>query len=111
MGVQPNSHTNLADAVNQKGRRRRETLFKKASEYCSECGADICLILWVKKTGQIYTLVSESEGWPPSQNQLVSFASVTNLTLQSTKSTVLQEFLSSHSNPEEFEWLRVKGGG
>ena len=77
MGPQPNSRINLADAVNQKARRRRETLFKKASEYCSECEADIYLILRMKKTGRIYTLASESKGWPLSQKQLVSFASVT----------------------------------
>ncbi|CRL31057.1 unnamed protein product [Penicillium camemberti] len=32
MVVQPKLETNPADAVNQKARRRRSTLFKKASE-------------------------------------------------------------------------------
>ncbi|CAG8158755.1 unnamed protein product [Penicillium salamii] len=76
MVVPQKSETNLADAVNQKARRRRRTLFKKASEYSSECGADIHIVLRMKKSGKIFILTSNSEGWPLSQNQLVSFSSL-----------------------------------
>lgn len=72
MSAQFKSQTNVTDAANQKARRRRETLFKKASEYSSECAADIHLILRMKNTGQIYIMTSISEGWPLSQDQLVS---------------------------------------
>lgn len=72
MVVQPRLKTNLAEAVNQKARRRRNTLFKKASEYCSECDADIHLVLRMKKSGKIFVLTSNSKDWPLSQNQLVS---------------------------------------
>jgi hypothetical protein len=57
---------------NQKARRRRETLFKKLSEYSSECAAYIYLSIRMKDSGQIYTLVTTLEGWPLSQDQLVS---------------------------------------
>ncbi|CRL30343.1 Transcription factor, MADS-box [Penicillium camemberti] len=73
MVVPQKSETNLADAVNQKARRRRRTLFKKASEYSSECGADIHIVLRMKKSGKIFILTSNSEGWPLSQNQLMSY--------------------------------------
>ena len=72
MVVQPKLKTNLAEAVNQKARRRRNTLSKKASEYCSECDADIHLVLRMKKSGKIFVLTSKSKDWPLSQNQLVS---------------------------------------
>ena len=74
MVVQPKLKTNLADAVNQKARRRRNTLFKKASEYSSECGADIHLVLRMKKSGKIFILTSNSQDWPLSDSQLVSFS-------------------------------------
>lgn len=75
MSTQTKSETNLADSVSQKARRRRETLFKKATEYCSECVADIQLVLRMKKTGQVYILTSNSEGWPLSEDQLVRYFS------------------------------------
>ncbi|CAG8151129.1 unnamed protein product [Penicillium salamii] len=68
------SETNLADAVNQKARRRRRTLFKKASEYSSECGANIHIVLRMKKSGKVFILTSNTKDWPLSQNQLVSFS-------------------------------------
>ncbi|KAF3010211.1 hypothetical protein E8E15_002219 [Penicillium rubens] len=73
MVVQPKPKTNLPDAVNQKARRKRNTLFKKASEYSSECGADIHLVLRMKKSGKIFILTSNSQYWPLSDSQLVSY--------------------------------------
>jgi hypothetical protein len=55
-----------------KARRRRKSLFKKASEYSSECDADIHLVLRMKKSGKIFVLVSNTKDWPLSQHQLVS---------------------------------------
>ncbi|CAG8319956.1 unnamed protein product, partial [Penicillium salamii] len=74
MVVQPKLETNLADAANQKARRRRSTVFKKASEYSSECGANIHLVLRMKKSGKIFILTSNSKNWPLSGSQLVSFS-------------------------------------
>lgn len=74
MFVQPKLKTKLSDAVNQKVRRRRSTLFKKASEYSAECGADIHLVLRMKKSGKIFILTSNSKDWPLSDSQLVSFS-------------------------------------
>ncbi|OQD75857.1 hypothetical protein PENANT_c145G03629, partial [Penicillium antarcticum] len=54
----------------QKVQRRRETLFKKAFEYSTQCDADVQLIVRIRKTGQIFTLTSKSEGWPLSESQL-----------------------------------------
>ena len=72
MDVQPKLKTKPADAANQKARRRRKSLFKKASEYSSECDADIHLVLRMKKSGKIFVLVSNTKDWPLSQHQLVS---------------------------------------
>lgn len=73
MVLQPKPKANLPDAINQKARRRRNTLFKKASEYSLECNADIHLVLRMKKSG-IFILTSNSNGWPLSDGQLVSFS-------------------------------------
>ncbi|CAP79266.1 Pc09g00190 [Penicillium rubens Wisconsin 54-1255] len=70
MDVQPKLKTNPADAVNQKARRRRKSLFKKASEYSSECDADIHLVLRMKKSGKIFVLAPKTKDWPLSQHQL-----------------------------------------
>ena len=72
MDVQPKLKTNPADAVNQKARRRRKSPFKKASQYSSECDADIHLVLRMKKSGKIFVLASNTKDWPLSQHQLVS---------------------------------------
>ncbi|KAJ5775794.1 uncharacterized protein N7511_000805 [Penicillium nucicola] len=54
----------------QKGQRRKETLFKKAFEYSTQCDADVQLVVRIRKTGKIFTLTSKSEGWPLSAKQL-----------------------------------------
>ena len=56
----------------QKMLRRRETLFKKATEYDVQCDADIQLVVRMRKTGQIVILTTNSKGWPLSAEQLVS---------------------------------------
>jgi C-terminal processing protease CtpA/Prc len=66
-----NANPVFTHSVDQKTRRRRKTLFRKASEYCSECFADIQMIIRLKKTGEVYILTSKSEGWPLSKTQLV----------------------------------------
>jgi hypothetical protein len=48
------------------------SLFKKASEYSSECDADIDLVLRMKKSGKIFALALNTKDWPLSQHQLVS---------------------------------------
>ncbi|CAI7614395.1 unnamed protein product [Penicillium viridicatum] len=73
MDVQPKVRTNPADTVNQKARRRRKSLFKKASAYSSECNADIHLVLRMKKSGKIFVLTSNTKDWPLSQYQLKSY--------------------------------------
>lgn len=56
---------------NQKRSRRRDTLMRKAFEYYEECDADVYLALRMRKTGQIYTVASKSNDWPPSLESLV----------------------------------------
>ncbi|KAI2791660.1 hypothetical protein POX_c04526 [Penicillium oxalicum] len=56
----------------QKMLRRRETLFKKATEYDVQCDADIQLVVRMRKTGQIVILTTNSKGWPLSAEQLES---------------------------------------
>jgi hypothetical protein len=72
MVVQPKLKLNSAGAVNQKARRRRKCLFKKATDYSSECDADVYLVLRMKESGKIFVLASNTNDWPLSQNELVS---------------------------------------
>ena len=59
-------------AKNQQRCRRRTGLFKKAYEYGVECDADVCVVLRIRKNGQIFTFNSDSSGhWPPPQQELV----------------------------------------
>lgn len=74
-------------ASNQKARRRRKTLFRKLSEYSAECAADIHLSIRMKNSGQIYTLATILEGWPLSQDQLVSLMFAYLLVLNPVKCT------------------------
>jgi hypothetical protein len=71
MNVNFKSKTVSTPSIDQKTRRRRNTLFRKATEYCSECFADIQMIIRLKKTGDVYILTSKSKGWPLSETQLV----------------------------------------
>jgi hypothetical protein len=71
MNVSFRSKNVSAASIDQKTRRRRNTLFRKATEYCSECFADIQMIIRLKKTGDVYILTSKSKGWPLSEAQLV----------------------------------------
>ena len=59
-------------AKNQQKCRRRTGLFKKAYEYGVKCDADVCVVLRIRKNGQIYTYNSDCSGhWPPPQQELV----------------------------------------
>ena len=57
-------------AKNQQRCRRRTGLFKKAYEYGIECDADVCVVLRIRKNGQIFTFNSDGH-WPPPQQELV----------------------------------------
>ncbi|KAF3400223.1 hypothetical protein F1880_008349 [Penicillium rolfsii] len=71
MNLNLRSKSGSTHSIDQKTRRRRNTLFRKATEYCSECHADIQMIIRLKKTGEVYILTSKSKGWPLSETQLV----------------------------------------
>jgi hypothetical protein len=59
-------------AKRQQQTRRKDNLFKKAREYCLECGAYIYLAIKIKKNGQIFTFNSDStREWPLSEAQMV----------------------------------------
>lgn len=62
MVVPPKSETNLADVVNQKAHRRWRIFLKKVSEYSLEYGADIHIVIYIKKFGKIFILTSNSKG-------------------------------------------------
>ncbi|CAG8195146.1 unnamed protein product [Penicillium salamii] len=48
----------------------KEILLKKIFKYCIECDADIYFILRMKKTDQLYTLISNTKEWPLSTEQI-----------------------------------------
>ena len=66
--------SNTPKAKNQQRCRHCTGLFKKAYEYGVECDADVCVVLQIRKNGQIYTYNSDCSGhWPPPQQELVSY--------------------------------------
>ena len=69
--VQHALKTSHARRAYQKVQRRKETLFKKAFEYSTQCDADIQLVVRIRKTGQVFTLTSSTKGWPLSAEELV----------------------------------------
>jgi hypothetical protein len=46
---------------------RKQTLFKKAFEYATQCDADVQLVV----LGQIFTLTPNMREWPLSAEQLL----------------------------------------
>jgi hypothetical protein len=59
-------------AKSQQRCRRRRGLFKKAHEYSIEYDPDVYVMLWLQKSGQIFTFNSDStEEWSPSLRELV----------------------------------------
>jgi hypothetical protein len=42
--------------------RRKESLFKRATQYSRECDVDIQIIVRMGKTDKIFTLASKAEG-------------------------------------------------
>ncbi|KAB8253608.1 hypothetical protein BDV32DRAFT_157910 [Aspergillus pseudonomiae] len=61
--------SNNTKAKRQQHKRRGDTLFRKAFEFCQECDADVSLIVRLKECGQIYIFNSDSR-WSPSREDL-----------------------------------------
>jgi hypothetical protein len=62
--------SNKPKAKHQQHKRRGDTLFRKAFEFCQECNADVSLMVRLKENGQIYIFNSDNR-WFPSQEGLV----------------------------------------
>jgi hypothetical protein len=62
--------SNKPKAKHQQHKRRGDTLFRKAFEFCKECNADVSLMVRLKENGQIYIFNSDNR-WFPSQEGLV----------------------------------------
>jgi hypothetical protein len=62
--------SNKPKAKHQQHKRRGDTLFRKAFEFCQECNADVSLIVRLKENSQIYIFNSDYR-WFPSQEGLV----------------------------------------
>lgn len=62
--------SNKPKAKHQQHKRRGDTLFRKAFEYCQECNADVSLVVRLKDNGQIYIFNSDNR-WFPSEEGLV----------------------------------------
>ncbi|EAL88787.1 uncharacterized protein AFUA_6G09356 [Aspergillus fumigatus Af293] len=61
--------SNKPKAKHQQHKRRGDTLFRKAFEYCQECNADVSLVVRLKDNGQIYIFNSDNR-WFPSEEGL-----------------------------------------
>ncbi|KAB8070338.1 hypothetical protein BDV29DRAFT_181055 [Aspergillus leporis] len=56
-------------AIGQQRSRRRDSMFRKAFEYCCECDADIFLMIRLKHNGQTFIFNSDSN-WPVVQEDV-----------------------------------------
>ena len=64
--------SNSKKAQRERRDRRKNTLLKKAYEFCVECRADVCLSIRLKDSGQIVIFNSDSSGtWPLPESQIV----------------------------------------
>jgi hypothetical protein len=61
---------NTSRAKSQQRTRRRDCPFRRAFEYCSECDADISLMIRLKHSGQTFVFNSDSR-WPVAQGDIV----------------------------------------
>jgi hypothetical protein len=61
---------NTPRAKSQQRTRRRDSLFRKAFEYCCQCDADISLMVRLKHNGQTFVFNSNSR-WPVVQEDVV----------------------------------------
>ncbi|KAJ6105288.1 hypothetical protein N7523_010098 [Penicillium sp. IBT 18751x] len=49
--------------IRQMQYRRKTNMMKKASEYSKMCGADVCVGIRMRETGQIYILSADTSGF------------------------------------------------
>jgi hypothetical protein len=58
--------------MRQKRCRRKTSLMKKACEYSRTCGADVCVGIRIRETGQVHILSADTSGfWAFLGSQLV----------------------------------------
>ncbi|KAJ5161359.1 hypothetical protein N7492_006751 [Penicillium capsulatum] len=67
------NYTLKRKSIRQKQCRRKTNLMKKAYEYSKMCGADVCVGIRLRETGQVHILCSDSSGfWAFLTSQLGS---------------------------------------
>lgn len=72
--VRSNSSMNPRKSKRQKKCRRKTTLMKKAFEYSKMCGADVCIGIRLRETGQVHILTADDSGfWAFIASQLVCY--------------------------------------
>jgi hypothetical protein len=49
--------------IRQKRDRRKNSLIKKSFEYSNMCGADVCLGIRIRETGQVHIFSADSSGF------------------------------------------------
>ncbi|KAJ5183280.1 hypothetical protein N7492_000896 [Penicillium capsulatum] len=66
------NYTLKRKSIRQKQCRRKTNLMKKAYEYSKMCGADVCVGIRLRETGQVHILCSDSSGfWAFLTSQLI----------------------------------------
>ncbi|KAF7590506.1 hypothetical protein BBP40_002803 [Aspergillus hancockii] len=61
-------------SLRQKRDQRKKTLENKSQEYSEMCGADICLGIRIRESGQVFIFSADSSGfWSFLSTQLVSY--------------------------------------
>ncbi|KAF3398127.1 hypothetical protein F1880_005598 [Penicillium rolfsii] len=61
-------------SIRQKRDRRKMTLENKSQEYSEMCGADVCLGIRIRESGQVFIFSADSSGfWSFLRSQLGSY--------------------------------------
>ncbi|PYH89777.1 hypothetical protein BO71DRAFT_388977 [Aspergillus ellipticus CBS 707.79] len=67
----PGSYKKL---IRQKRDRRKKSLMKKVCEYSRMCGADVCLGIRIRESGEVTTFLANSTGfWSSLNSQLETY--------------------------------------
>ena len=69
---EPSKVSSTKKSIRQKRDRRKNTLENKLQQYSDMCGADVCLGIRIRESGEVYIFSADSSGfWSFLRSQLV----------------------------------------
>jgi hypothetical protein len=76
----PPKVSNTKKSIRQKRDQRKMTLENKLQQYSEMCGADVCLGIRIRESGEVFIFSADSSGfWSFLRSQLVSSLGLSKL--------------------------------